>query len=367
MQEGRRAALHSKVGERRALPCLAPGHAGRLVPGVPVLKSALRGYDAAQRLSHGPLSQEDRTEPEHDEPRAVQPEERVVRHGLLVVELDAAVHLEVGLVEPAVSGRLENLQNPVHAQIKPGRRPGPEEESAQEESRNRQHEDQNRVPRLLADIHRQAREENEKGQPHRQHRHEVVPHREGTAYLMGLRVRHDVVEERVCDHLPRHQHDKSGRHGEKAPPDVFTRRQRGGMQQHVDLCLTVAQQGQSRRDRDEERVIEERDERHHLGLGELRRDPRLGTTYFAVSGRDLHFPARQSKGAQEKDRRQEDEKRATEGVPERDAERRGDAPHAHPATPAGAEPSERRPFPRGGSPSLRLPRSGRDPERMSTR
>src|SRR5437667_11017211 len=142
------------------------------------------------------------------------------------------------------------------------------------------------------------------------------------------------------------------------------------MKETVELSIMITQEHQSRGLGDEEGVIEQDDEGHHLGLRELGGDPGLRAADRAVSGGDRHLAAREPPRAQDEDHREEEEQRTAEGVLELDAEGSGEAAKAHDVVPASvdAEANAASAPPAGGTcETPRRPRAGRAPRRMSTR
>src|SRR5439155_9744442 len=125
-EERRRLPSHAERGERAARRRPLPRRRGGRMLGLgPAPEGLLRCHDTAQRPGYRSLRQENRAEPERDQPCPVQPKERVVWHGLFVIELHPTVDLEIRLVEPAVPRGLDPLKELVHAQVEPGWRPGP--------------------------------------------------------------------------------------------------------------------------------------------------------------------------------------------------------------------------------------------------
>src|SRR4029079_17308340 len=97
-----------------------------------------------------------------DEP--VPEEDGVEADGRAVVEVDPAVELQPGLVQPAEAGGVEEHEQPVEPRVEPGRGPVPEEEAADEEVRHRQQEDEERPAEAGAQVEGEAGEEEQGGE-----------------------------------------------------------------------------------------------------------------------------------------------------------------------------------------------------------
>ena len=88
-----------------------------------------------------------------------------------VVELDAAVALDVRLVQPPPAERVDHLQREVQARVELGWRPLPEEEGAGEEEHERERKHQDRPARPRPDREARASQEHDR----RQREHEPWP------------------------------------------------------------------------------------------------------------------------------------------------------------------------------------------------
>src|SRR5258708_24803726 len=75
----------------------------------------------------------------------------IERNRSMIVEFDAAVHFQPGVVEPTKASRIDHHQHTVDAWIEPGWLPVPEKEAAGDKHDHGQHEDEDRPARPLPD------------------------------------------------------------------------------------------------------------------------------------------------------------------------------------------------------------------------
>ncbi len=168
-----------------------------------------------------PLAEADRRQADCHERQTAECEGHIDGNGRVIVERDAAIHLQPGDIQPAKTCGLQKHQDAINSRIQPARRPVPEEESARENERHRKDEDQDRAARPNADGKGCARQQNDWRHGKDERRSQVVGDRVRAADLVRLVVGIDVVEEHHRQEL-QSEHDQECReHAQEFAPDVF--------------------------------------------------------------------------------------------------------------------------------------------------
>ena len=293
----------------------------------------------------------------------------------MVVEVDALVDVEPGLVDPAQTGEVRELENPIDRQGEPRRRPLPEEERAEQQDGQREREHQDRLAGEPADC---------KGHAHRAHQHreredegrpQVVPEHEGPDDVPILAVRDDVVEQHREPEVHQQHPHEARQHREVLAPDILAGSEPRRVEQLAHFLIAVANQRHPGPDRDEERIDDRDHEDHELADRVLRGDPRLGAAHARVAGADGRVSSRQLPGQEPEKQDQHPEQRPPEVVDELPLEDLEQAPEASRAwVPSSARAAHS--GIRTGSPSRSFAASGSPfssnpaapwPGRMSTR
>ena len=220
-QESRRVGLHGELAEGspgrdrsgfgnrgRRLPAPAPAEADhqrvRVSPKEPAGGVARRRFDCEESGA--------------GKRDAAEQESGVRRQRRGVVEVEAPVQLQEGLVQPPESRGVREHERAVDRRVEPARRPADEKPQDDQQRGDREGEDHDGTAGPGAEEERHAREEHDLGKAEKQGRDQVVPGNERSD-LRGVRPgRQEVVEAhgRAQEQAP---DDQEGDHrsGETAP------------------------------------------------------------------------------------------------------------------------------------------------------